>query len=439
MSETSDNSSAPAIKEPVSSEPGLRLEIDQPPKTQLSVSEISEKITTELNDALDHLAKTDRDLSRTFDRIEPYSTRVFSSPKFNSFESYLSHAKVAGTSPRSTVFTGSAYEISFADFLSQTLAPSRVIHQGGAHDGGVDLQATLDLNSVTVSPGDASPPNFPASGSTVRLLVQCKCWERAKMDVKTVRELNGTYANYIRQNQNKTQAILMFVTPTGFTRGGLAMFDSSPVPMIFAKFAKPQLRSPSLDPFKVENYEKGKVESFYCNIAAQQLLDGTQWKQYLSIAIRNKVGNGQMVAHQVPGLVTGESLLQHGKQSHGFLAVSVNTIWHFFRSIESKVVELSLHWSQSSHLEKHPFQLLIIQVCAVFEAVLSVLVVFVTQIHHDGSTFINVGDFTLGVHISEGWDSAVWIELQVPVLFAFASGNVDFPHMIVQPEKFQKN
>ncbi|KAG7824970.1 hypothetical protein KL909_001262 [Ogataea angusta] len=70
MSETSDNANTPTSNEPVSSEPGLRVGVKDVSKSQLSVSEVTQKLSSELNDALDELAKIDKALNRTYDSIE---------------------------------------------------------------------------------------------------------------------------------------------------------------------------------------------------------------------------------------------------------------------------------------------------------------------------------------------------------------------------------
>ncbi|KAG7796890.1 hypothetical protein KL944_004991 [Ogataea haglerorum] len=308
MSETSDNANTPASDEPVSSEPSLRVGMNDAPKAQLSVSEITQKLSSELNGALDELAKIDKALNRTYDSIEhkigqlAKHTKVISNPGFNSVESYLSYAQVAGTSPKSTVFRGSLYEISFAEFLVDHLNLRRMVLQGGANDKGIDMQATWNLKQLKRVPekpadvflGPALKHVVPFveqkqnDAFKVHLYVQCKCWKRSKMDAKMVRELTGTFADFFAREKLQNRALVMFVTPTGATKVGFADFDSSVVPMIFVKFSVPELKSPGLDPYKAENYIKGRAESFYCNPIAQALLSGLDWKAFANTIVRNQ-------------------------------------------------------------------------------------------------------------------------------------------------------
>ncbi|KAG7812124.1 hypothetical protein KL921_001356 [Ogataea angusta] len=234
--------------------------------------------------------------------VRKLSTKVISTPGFNSVESYLSYAQVAGTSPKSTVFRGSLYEISFAEFLADHLNLRRMVLQGGANDGGIDMQATWNLKQLKrVSEKPAGAYLGPAlkhvvpfveqkqnDAFKVRLYVQCKCWKRSKMDAKMVRELTGTFADFFAREKLQNRALVMFVTPTGATKVGLANFDTSVVPMIFVKFSVPELKSPGLDPYTAENYIKGRAESFYCNPIAQALLSGLDWKTFANTIVRNQ-------------------------------------------------------------------------------------------------------------------------------------------------------
>ncbi|KAG7923408.1 hypothetical protein KL905_000626 [Ogataea polymorpha] len=234
--------------------------------------------------------------------VRKLSTKVISAPGFNSVESYLTYAQVVGTSPKSTVFRGSLYEISFADFLAHHLNLKRIVLQGGANDGGIDMQATWNLKQLKREPekpadsylGPALKHVVPFveqkqnDAFKVHLYVQCKCWKRSKMDAKMVRELTGTFADFFAREKLQNRALVMFVTPTGATKVGLANFDSSMVPMIFVKFSVPQLKSPGLDPYNAENYIRGRAESFYCNPIAQALLSGLDWKTFANTIVRNQ-------------------------------------------------------------------------------------------------------------------------------------------------------
>ncbi|ODV86390.1 hypothetical protein CANARDRAFT_6866 [[Candida] arabinofermentans NRRL YB-2248] len=256
---------------------------------------------------------------------------VIGNSKYNSLNTYLDYAKAGKVSTDSTVFQGNLYELSFLEFLRTHFDLSRIIHQGGKDDKGIDIRANWNLTNLkpvgtsksakkeskvfeTVNAVKRVKPLVLKKDLTkslnVKLYVQCKCWEKSRVDARMVREINGTFFNgdneRLRANsQNNvslvsntgvsdkkvkiggaklnSQSFLMVVAPTGFTRQGLIDFDRSLLPLIFVKFSKNRL----LDGvgkngvYELKNYEIGRLESVYCNPMAQALMKGLDWVNFI--------------------------------------------------------------------------------------------------------------------------------------------------------------
>lgn len=222
------------------------------------------------------------------------------SSKYHDLETYLLYTKDNKVSPNSTVFQGNLYELNFLEFLRQNFTVKRVIHQGGKGDRGVDIRATWlptenfrrlpdpddkkvmqSVNSVT-----HVKPICLKKNASIKLFIQCKSWEKSRIDAKLIREINGTFDNTGSggsrpANGERTRRFLMIVCPTGFTRQGRIDFNRSLVPLIFIKFSKSVLRDGRRSPYNFDNYKFGSFQTFYCNPMATALLKGLNWMDFM--------------------------------------------------------------------------------------------------------------------------------------------------------------
>ncbi|OWB57432.1 hypothetical protein B5S28_g3376 [[Candida] boidinii] len=212
--------------------------------------------------------------------------------KYIDIESYLNHAKSTNSKITSTVFQGNLYELTILEFLRNKFDITKAIHQGGKNDKGIDIRANWDLTQLKAIPSELpKESSYELVNATkrlkpliirknkikslnVKLFVQCKCYEKSRIDAKLIREINGTYSNTVSQNSN-SRVFFMLVTPTTFTRQGRIDFDLSQIPLIFCKYSKS--RKIKGDGYSLKDYDWGQFESFYCNPIAHALLKGIDW------------------------------------------------------------------------------------------------------------------------------------------------------------------
>ncbi|GME70186.1 unnamed protein product [Ambrosiozyma monospora] len=233
--------------------------------------------------------------------------------KYNDLKSYMNYARQSSLSTNSTVFQGNFYEMTFLEFLRRNFKVSRLIHQGGKNDKGIDISANWDpianFETTEIENGKVMQPveggnrkvkpivlKKGKQSKNVKLFVQCKCWTKSRIDAKMIREINGTLHNgntgAARGGGPKPGSgnFLMVVTPTGFTRQGQIDFDSSLLPLVFIKFSKNELKKGKKDVYDLNNYKFGKFESFYCNPMANALLKGLDWTHFMNLlAVKQKL------------------------------------------------------------------------------------------------------------------------------------------------------
>lgn len=264
------------VARPIGGRSLLRVTSTTPPKFRKFVR------MSELSPAADGATETEEI------RREP---AVIGSSKYHDLQSYLEYAKHRKLDTDSSVFQGNLYELNFLEFLRRNFAVSRLIHQGGKDDKGIDIRAMwrpvdnfgltreeLSRHYETVNSVTRVKPIALKKDSMIRLFVQCKSWEKSRIDAKMIREINGTVNSMGKANKNKK--FLMFVCPTGFTRQGRMDFDRSLVPLVFIRFSKSQLIDRA-DPYASESYKLGAFESFYCNPMANALLKGLDWMDFM--------------------------------------------------------------------------------------------------------------------------------------------------------------
>ncbi|QPG77021.1 hypothetical protein FOA43_004418 [Brettanomyces nanus] len=234
---------------------------------------------------------------------------VISNKKYHNLETYLKYSNNKELSTDSTVFQGNFYELNFLEFLRRHFTVSRVIHQGGRDDKGIDIRAMwkpvdnfgklsdgLNLSNRTFQPVNSVTrvkPILLKRNTNIRLFVQCKSWEKSRIDAKMIREINGTFNNTGPRGgrpgiSSKTRRFLMVVCPTGFTRQGRIDFDKSLVPLIFIKFSKSTVNDRFKSLYDIHNYNLGTFESFYCNPMANALLKGLNWTEFMKRLVTDK-------------------------------------------------------------------------------------------------------------------------------------------------------
>ncbi|CDK29381.1 unnamed protein product [Kuraishia capsulata CBS 1993] len=213
--------------------------------------------------------------------------------KYKSVAAYLSYAHQGGVSTDSTVFKGNVYELTTLELLQENLWLSNILHQGGAHDRGVDARANWDLNQFK----DADPVESPVASRSimvnsrrikplverknaeslhVKLFVQCKCYEKTSIDTRMIREINGTYLNNVPE-RDRSRVFFMIASPNGFTKQGRRDFDNSSNPLIHCQIDKMNIVDTRGSGYDITNYTPSRIRSFYCNPVAEALLKGLDW------------------------------------------------------------------------------------------------------------------------------------------------------------------
>ncbi|GMG20843.1 unnamed protein product [Ambrosiozyma monospora] len=265
---------------------------------------------------LDLASVTPESSIRSKSKVKPKKKTVSKLPdvvgnlKYNDLKSYLNYARQSSLSTKTTVFQGNFYEMTFLEFLRRNFKVSRIIHQGGKNDKGIDILANWDpianFETTEIENGKVMQPveggnrkvkpivlKKGKQSKNVKLFVQCKCWTKSRIDAKMIREINGTFHNGNSGGAHGgpkpgSGNFLMVVTPTGFTRQGQIDFDSSLLPLVFIKFSKNELKKHKKDVYELNNYKLGKFESFYCNPMANALLKGLDWTHFMNLLVVNQ-------------------------------------------------------------------------------------------------------------------------------------------------------
>lgn len=210
--------------------------------------------------------------------------------KFNSVISYLEYVKYKKMKVTSSVFMGTFYELQVKEFLEENLKIKSTIHQGGSNDKGIDINAiwnptTIFNNQRHTNDGDSTKkyetvnmkrvkPIVLRSNKTLKLFVQCKCFNTSKIAPKLIREIKGSCQEYFRKNGNS--AVFMLVSTNGFTKVGREDFDKAQIPLIYVKFTKHRLIDARY-PYDAKGWETGTIKGMYFNPLAVAMFKGLDW------------------------------------------------------------------------------------------------------------------------------------------------------------------
>ncbi len=220
--------------------------------------------------------------------------------KFQDTNTYLEYASYKKLKTTSTVFVGNLYELEVKKFLKNQFQIQSTLHQGGSNDKGIDINAIWNPTKILKaekssakgkSLNDESSNKFEIVNSkkikplaqranqTLKLFVQCKCFDTSKIDPKIIREIKGSSQEYFKKNGNS--AVFMIASTNGFTKVGKEDFDKATIPMIFLKFPKPKLVDLKY-PYKLKSWEMGTLEGVYMNSFASALFKGLDWIKFVN-------------------------------------------------------------------------------------------------------------------------------------------------------------
>ncbi|KAG0674319.1 Required for respiratory growth protein 7, mitochondrial [Pichia californica] len=211
--------------------------------------------------------------------------------------SYLDYAasRSSPLKPTSSVFVGNLYELQVKAFLEQSFKIRSTLHQGGSNDKGIDINAIW--NPVDIFSKDTKSnkndskesPKYEIVNSkkikplvsrlkkTLKLFVQCKCFDSSKIDPKLIREIKGSCQEYFSKNGNS--AVFMIASTNGFTKIGREDFDKAPIPLIYAEFSKPRLIDVKI-PYKIESWDMCRLEGMSLNPMASALFKDLNWVKF---------------------------------------------------------------------------------------------------------------------------------------------------------------
>lgn len=216
--------------------------------------------------------------------------------KYTDIPSYLRYASFKKLKPTGTVFVGNLYELQVKKFLEEKFKIRNTLHQGGSNDKGIDINAIWEPTSVIDNDRKSKKtidnetskqfemvnskkvkPIVKRTSKTLKLFVQCKCFNTAKVDPKLIREIKGTSQEYFKKHGNS--AVFMLASTNGFTKIGRSDFDKAPIPLIYAKFSKPKLIEKS-SPHDINSWELGTALGFYLNPLATCMFKGLDWIKF---------------------------------------------------------------------------------------------------------------------------------------------------------------
>lgn len=213
--------------------------------------------------------------------------------KFTDATSYLEYASFKMLKPTSSVFMGNLYELQVKNFLEQSFKIRRTLHQGGSNDKGIDINAIWNPTSVFQNENSDDSikkktryeivnmkkvkPIIQRSNQTLKLFVQCKCYDTSKIDPKLIREIKGSCQEYFKKKGNS--AVFMIASTNGFTKTGKEDFDKATIPLIYVKFSKPKLLDPK-HPYNIKSWEIGNLVGMYLNPLATALFKGLDWIKF---------------------------------------------------------------------------------------------------------------------------------------------------------------
>lgn len=219
--------------------------------------------------------------------------------KFNNVSTYLEYARYRSLKTTSGVFMGNMYELQIKTYLEETFKIQSTLHQGGSNDKGIDINAIWsptkvfgsgskdkdkDRGEVEVQAGEKTryevvnskriKPLVQRTNQSLKLFVQCKCFNTSKIDPKLIREIKGSCQEYFKKHGNT--AVFMLASTNGFTRIGGEDFEKAPIPMIYVRFSRPRLLNAG-DPYELQNWQAGKLLGMRMNPLAMALFKGLDW------------------------------------------------------------------------------------------------------------------------------------------------------------------
>jgi hypothetical protein len=216
--------------------------------------------------------------------------------KFFDFETYLQYASHKSLKTNSGIFLGNLYELQVKHYLEKTFKIQNILHQGGSNDKGIDINAIWnptkifdenefqDLKSSNkmktkfeIVNSKKIKPIIQRSNKTLKLFVQCKCFNTSKVDPKLIREIKGSCQEYFKKHGNS--AVFMLASTNGFTKVGKEDFDKAPLPLIYMKFSKPKLIDSNF-PYNINSWEMGELIGMYLNPLAIALFKGLNWIEF---------------------------------------------------------------------------------------------------------------------------------------------------------------
>lgn len=209
----------------------------------------------------------------------------------------------------STVFQGTLYEYTVMRELHVKLFMDNVNKVGGAHDGGVDITSTWNINRIRgrvgtvmdldkLYPRDKIPKRIKLHSGTVTplihkiandeninldVLVQCKAFNNSKVSPREFRELIGTYNSMVPRRKWKSSVMIM-CSPHLLTPDGLKLINSIDISLIYLRIG--QLNKTAGNSFDLAN--SGKLLNYYENETANRLLLGCGINECLKLGLCNE-------------------------------------------------------------------------------------------------------------------------------------------------------